>query len=87
MGASVAPKWKVWVEDFKTYVVANDITSNKRKRALLLYLAGPRVREIFRQLPDTGTDGEFDTALTKSNEYFEPQKNRLFEVYKFRQAV
>ena len=70
IGASVAPRWKTWVADFKTYLVANAITDNKRKKALLLYLAGPRVREIFRQIPNTGDEDAFDTALTKLNEYF-----------------
>ena len=87
IGASVAPRWKTWVADFQTYLVANAITDNKRKKTLLLYLAGPRVREIFRQIPETGDEDAFDTALTKLNEYFEPQKNTLYEVFKFRQAV
>ena len=60
--ARVAPRWKTWVADFQTYLVANAIKDIKRKKALLLYLAGPRVREFFRQIPNTGEDD--DTALT-----------------------
>ena len=67
-------------------MVANAITDDTRKCALLLYLAGPRVREIFRHLPDTGDEADFTTALTKLIEYFKPQHNRLYEVYTFRQA-
>ena len=48
VGASVGPRWRIWLEDFETFVVANAITDDTRKRALLLYQAGPRVREIFR---------------------------------------
>eukprot|EP00794_Sanderia_malayensis_P021156 gene21156-23236_t len=80
VGASVGPRWRTWLADFETFVIANDITDAKRKRALLLYQAGSRVREIFRQLQD------YQKAVDKLNEYFEPQKNRLYEVYKFRQA-
>ena len=83
ISASVAPRWKLWVCDFNTFLVANDITAAKRKRAMLLFLAGPRVRDIFRQLPDTGGDADFDTALAKLNEYFDPQTNRVYEVYTF----
>ena len=36
---------------------------------MLLFLAGPRVRDIFRQLPDTGDDADFDTALAKLNKF------------------
>ena len=85
-GASLAPRWKTWLSDFKTYLVENATTDDTRKRALLLYLAGPRVREIFRYLPDTGDEADFTTALTKLNNYLEPQHNRLYEVYIFRQA-
>ena len=45
-----------------------------------------RVREIFRQLNDTGEDDDYERAKTKLTEYFEPQKNRHYEVYKFREA-
>ena len=85
-GASLAPRWKTWVSDFTTYLVANAITDDTHKRALLLYLAGPRVREIFRHLPDTEDEADVTTALTKLNNYFELQHNHLYEVYTFRQA-
>ena len=71
-GANVAHKWKTWLADFKTYLIASNIMDKKRQRALLLYQAGQRVREILRQLPDTGEDDAFDTAVTKLTSYFEP---------------
>ena len=86
IGASVGPRWRTWLADFETFVIANDITNDKRKRALLLYQAGSRVREIFHQLPDTGEDTDYQRAVGKLNGYFEPQKNRLYEVYQFRQT-
>ena len=75
--------WKI----LRPFVVANAITDDTRKRALLLYQAGPRVREIFRQLPNTGEAKDYKKAVEKLTEYFEPQKNKLYEVYKFRQAA
>ena len=77
IGASVAPQWKLRVCDFNTFLVVNGITDTKRQRAMLLSLAGPRVRDIFRQLPDTGDDADFHTALAKLNEHFDSQKNRV----------
>ncbi|CAB4039302.1 Hypothetical predicted protein [Paramuricea clavata] len=85
IGTNLAPKRKIWIEDFQMYLVATGITDKERQRALLLYQAGARVREIFRQLSNTGDD--LETAVAKLNEYFEPQKHRLYEVYKFRQAA
>ena len=86
IGSSLAAKWKLWMEDFEMFILASGITDPKRKRALLLYQAGQRVREIFRQLQDTGTESDYDTAKTKLQEYFEPQQNRRYAVYQFRQA-
>ena len=86
IGASLAAKWSLWIEDFEMFILASGITDPKRKRALLLYQAGQRVREIFRPLQDTGTEADYDTAKTKLQEYFEPQQNRRYAVYRFRQA-
>ena len=74
IGASVGPRWRTWLADFETFVIANYITNDKKKRALLLYQAGSRVREIFCQLPDTEEDTDYQRAVGKLNDYFEPQK-------------
>ena len=84
VGVSVAPKWKVCLEDFEMFLVANRITDTTRKRALLLYQAGPCVHEIFRQIPNTGDAAAYKTTVDKLTEHFEPQRNRLYEIYKFR---
>lgn len=47
VGASLATRWNNWMADFEMYIVACGVTDAKRKRALLLYQAGPRIREIF----------------------------------------
>ena len=66
------------------FLLASAIQDTKRQRELLLYQAGSRVREIFRQLNDTGKDDDYERAKTKLTEYFDPHKNRRYEVYKFR---
>ena len=86
VGASISARWRQWLNDFDTFLLASGIRDNRRKRALLLYQAGSRVREIFAQLPDTGEDDDYSAARTKLTEYFEPQKNTRYEVYKFRQT-
>ena len=57
-----------------------------KKRALLLYQASPKVREIVRQMTENGNDDYFDKAEGLLNAYFEPQNHRLYDVYQFRQA-
>ena len=85
VGSSVSKRWETWLKEFSMYVVANGITDDTRKCALLLYMAGSRVREIFDTLTDTGADDAFGTAKTKLTEYFKPQENKRYEIYKFRQ--
>ena len=87
LGTSLATKWNNWQSDFDMYLTASGITDPTRKRALLLYQAGPRVREIFKQIPDTGTSADYDTAKDKLKAHFDPQKNKRYEVYRFRQAT
>ena len=48
VGASLATRWINWQSDFEMFLTASGITDAKRKRALLLCQAGPRVREIFK---------------------------------------
>ena len=86
IGASLAAKWILWIEDFEMFILTSSITDPKRKPASLLYQAGQRVREIFRQLQDAGTEADYDTAKTKLQEYLEPQQNHWYALHRFRQA-
>ena len=58
-----------------------------------LYQNGSRVREIFNQLPPFVTEeheepgDEYETAKAQLTAYFEPQKNRCYEVYWFHQTT
>ena len=52
----LAKRWNTWISKFEMFITARGIQDKKQKRALLLYQAGSRVREIFRQLADTGTN-------------------------------
>ena len=87
VGASLATRWANWQSDFEMFLMASGITDAKRQRALLLYWAGPRAREIFRQIPNNGTDEQYVVAKEKLKEYFDPQKNRRYEVYRFRKST
>ena len=65
-------------------MVGFDIKAKARKRALLLYLAGPEVETIFATLSDTGNDDDYDKAVEKLTEYFAPKQNVLYERHVFR---
>ena len=68
------------------FLTVSRIINATRKRALLLYLLGSRVREIFQHLQDVGNADDYDTAKKKLTTHFEPQKNRCYEVYQFRET-
>ena len=86
VGASLANRWRKWLMDFDMFLAASGITSNARKRALLLYQAGSWVRDIFAQLLDTGEANDFETAKETLTQHFQPQKNVRYDVYVFLRA-
>ena len=75
-----------WVDVLEMYIVASGITDRKRKKALLPYNAGQRVREIFEQLEDTGDDKDYKTAKATLKAHFERRMNRSNEVCTFLQG-
>ena len=80
------PVGKKWLARLERLFIGMNVTVPKRKRALLLHYAGPDVDEIFDTLQETGEESEYDTAVAKLNEYFNPQVNTTYEVYNFRQT-
>ncbi len=54
VGAILGARWNHWIEVLKC--ISSQTTA--RSRALLLYQAGHRVREIFRRIPETGDDSD-----------------------------
>ena len=71
---NIATRWRTWMVDFKIFFTACNITNKTRQRVLLLYQAGPRIPEIFRNFPDPGNDDDFHKATQLLSEYFEPKK-------------
>ena len=80
---NTSARWTKWLECFRTYLVAIDIRDETQKHAMLLYQAGPEVYEI---VPNTGEDKDFKKAVDALTSYFEPDKNKIYQTYMFRQA-
>ena len=85
--SSVGSRWKKWFKRFEMYLAAHDVKDPTRKRALLLYSAGEEVSDIFETLPNQGEEKDYQAAVDALNAYFQPQVNKTFEVYKFRNAT
>lgn len=71
----------------RTNAYRNEHRSCEKETGFVTALCRPRRRRnIFDTLPNTGEDGDYDTAVAKLNEYFSPQVNTTYEVYNFRQT-
>lgn len=84
--------WSKWKRDLESYFDAENIVSQYKRRAKLLYLGGPDLREIFDNLPDVdkvphilADPPYYDTAIAKLDSHFEPFRRRTYERHQFRQ--
>ena len=75
--ATLWQRWRIWKDEFELFVTASGIDDPKQQRALLLRLAGPGVREIFRTIPEEtkGNDKEYKKAMDSLTDYFKLKKN------------
>lgn len=58
---------------------------DKERRAIFIHCVGTKVQDIFDMLEETGED--LETAGKKLQEYFEPKKHQLYNIYQFQQTV
>ena len=78
-------QWTQWIEQFNTFLIASNIKDSSCKRVLLLYQVEPEVHEIFKTLPHTGDEKDFDKAVQALTKHFELEKSRIYQTYVFRQ--
>ena len=86
-GTDVAQRWAKWRKTFETYHTAAEISekSAKVQIAILLHTAGEEAQEIHSQFTfGTGENkDDVKTVLDKFTSYCNPQKNTVFERYRF----
>lgn len=93
-------EWKNWHRSFEWYLKANRIEDDDDKFVNLLHLAGRKVQELYASLPVPPNLNqekcgprvdkyiphmtEYEMAVAKLNEFFEPKKNSTYERHVFR---
>lgn len=93
-------EWRNWFRSFEWYLKANHIDNDDDKFAKLMHLAGRKVQEVYETLPTpvavtqvrrgplaTGFVShltEYELAIAKLNDFFEPKKNVTYERHMFR---
>ena len=85
--SSVAIKWEEWLEEFEAFADAKGIFDREgtgknsdmraRRKALLLYQAGARVREIVKGFEATAHD-DYAGLVEKLTDHFKVEVNPLF---------
>jgi len=92
--STVSIRWKAWLEEFEAYAdskglfITVDSEENKaQRRALLLYIAGPAVRETFKTLAEIGNAIDYDAAITALNTHYTVQPNATYQRHLFRKAI
>ena len=82
-----AVRWNKWVTRLQTFFNAYEITSQERKRALMLTFAGNELNDIVDTLtPEQGKGESFDQLCEAITRYFNPQTNIEFQKYLFRKT-
>ena len=81
-GDNQAARWEGWVKSLEYFLGACDIRDKKRKRHVLLHVAGEEVQDVFDTLTETGDD--YDTAIDKLNSYFKQKSSVTYERHVFR---
>lgn len=64
--ATLTQRWITWKAEFELYIIASGISDPTQKRAPLLHLGGPRVRDIFSNSIPAGIRGramEYDKVI------------------------
>ena len=87
IGTDVAQRWAKWRKTFETYFTAAEVEKKPAKVqiAILLHTAGAEAQEIHSQFTFSDDENKDDvkTVLDKFNSYCNPQKNTVFERYRF----
>ncbi len=80
----LGPRWERWLNRFENFLIALNITTDVRKKALLLHYAGEGVYEVYETLREAADD--YDAVKTKLTIHFKPLKHTQYHVWEFRQA-
>lgn len=93
-------EWQAWLRSFEWYLQANKIEDDHDKYVKLMHLAGQKIQELYATLPvpesvSNAPRGplaggftphltEYEMAVAKLNDHFQPKKNTTFERHELR---
>ena len=78
-------RWKKYLTKFENFLIAMNITEDKRKVGMLLHFGGDYVRD-FSDNTVPKVEG-YDATVEYLNEHLNPKTNDTFEIYRFQKTV
>ncbi|KAL2095791.1 hypothetical protein ACEWY4_007939 [Coilia grayii] len=86
---SSTEQWSRYAERLNFYFVANSISDDDKKRAILLTVCGPVVYGVLRDLiaPSEPADMSFNDLVTKLQDHYDPKSNVIVERFKFQSCA
>ena len=77
--------WEAYMEQMEQYFVANEVTSDTKKKAILLSTCGPSTYSTIRSLtaPDKPTDLDYLALLELAKKHYNPKLSVIMQWYKF----
>ena len=75
--ATLEQRWLTWKEEFELYVTASGISDPTQKRALLLHLARPKVRDVLKNSIPADARGkakDYKKAMDCLSDHFNQEK-------------
>ena len=77
--------WPLYQEQLEQYFVANDVTRDEKKRAILLSVCGRKTYRVLRNLttPDKPADKGFAELCTLLSQHFSPKPSEIAQSFKF----
>jgi hypothetical protein len=79
---NIEKKWKAWLDNFEICTEYEGVENPKKRRAALLAVAGPQIRELLSTLEEEEAK-TYETVKKVFNDYFKGKKNLTAERYKF----
>jgi len=79
--ATLAQRWLTGKDEFELYVTASGISDPTQKKALLLHLPGPQVRDVFNNSIPADKRGEakdYNKAMDSLSEHSNREKTRRY---------
>ncbi|GFN99206.1 Gag Polyprotein [Plakobranchus ocellatus] len=82
-GVSAGTRWKKWLSKFENLVTAMDITSEIRRKALLIHYGGVEIYDLIETL-STASRQTYALVTRELDSYFTLRVNPTFEAFKLR---